>query len=419
MTASAGIGINNPGTSTNPQPPPDNASSSDSPSLSGIVGDVGLGLGIYGDLSRGGTYNDARAAVTAGKAATSLGAFGDSQSAGTFGVGSGLGALNNVAGIYTGIEKGGVLGDGGAVANAASLYGNISNISDAAGAGSFAYGDLAGAVGSYVAAPLALYNAIENYQSGDTGGDTIRGAEAGAAIGTAVVPGIGTIVGGALGAVVGAASSAFGPGKEDQENVTWDNYAKTFDSNPAAVNGATPSQNFQSLTGIFDSRGSSIPFYGKYGRMGEAKFTTDMMGQINQAFTSGKVTSADTPQSIYQKIVQPWITGMSSTGWQDANTSGGSATKGAVGNMLTNMIGQWMQGSLTAQTPVGVSGQTLPGLPAFAGGSVSPGAPSALSSLPGVTSPAAAPPAPAGPTGVRTDSSFARNPLGGLGWNHG
>lgn len=356
--------------STQPVKNPDQNDSGGT-SLSDISSGLGAGLGVFADLSKGGTASDLHAATTAGQFASKFGAFGDNSSA----IGAGLQEVNEAYSIYTGLQHGGLSGYANAGINAARLGSQLGIFGGASGE----IGDIAG----MAAIPLSLYNFGKNWKSGATGSDTLSGLSAGASIGSAILPGVGTFVGAGIGAAVGAISSAFGPGKEDQENITWDNYAKTFDQNPQAVNQATPSQNFQSLTGIFDSRGSSIPFYGKYGRMGEAAFTTDMMSQVNQAFTSGKITSADTPQSIYQKVVAPWITSMSTSGWQDANTVEGSPTKAAVGNMLTNMIGQWMQGQLTSQTPVGISGQTLPGLPSFAGGgSIAGSNPGGMSSLP-------------------------------------
>jgi hypothetical protein len=366
----------------------DSSTSSTGTSLSGIAGDVGAGLGIWTDLQRGGTLNDARAGVTAGSLLTKgQGTYGDS----TLGdVNGGLAALQEGYGIYSGLKQGGVKGDLTAGINAARLYGNLSSLSDAAGTGSFAgsaIGDLAG----YAAVPLALYNFAENWQSGKTGSDAIQGAEAGATIGS-VVPGIGTAIGAVAGAAIGAISSAFGPGAKDPEGATFDAYSAAYAKGGSqAVANATPSQTLQSLAGLFDLRsgqiGPNVPMYNQYGRMGEAKFSTDMLTQVNQAFKNGQITSADTPQSIYSKIVQPWI---NSWGKGDLSKDPHGA---AISNMMTQMIGQYMSGQLTSATRVGVSGQTLPGLQAFAG-NLAGNNPSSMSSIAGSPGQSQTPPMP-------------------------
>jgi hypothetical protein len=126
------------------------------------------------------------------------------------------------------------------------------------------------------------------------------------------------------------------------------------------------------LTGIFDSRGSNIPFYNAYGRGGENQFTSDMFGKINQALASGQIAPNATPQQIYSQVVQPWISSMSPNGWQDTSTIQGAPEKQAVGNVLTSMIGQWQGGQITSQTQLGIGGQTLQGgVPAYGAQGVS------------------------------------------------
>jgi hypothetical protein len=161
----------------------------------------------------------------------------------------------------------------------------------------------------------------------------------------------------------------------DPENVGWDQYAGAYQQQGAqGVAGASPQQNFQMISGIFDARSSNIPFYQRYGRMGENQFTTDMMNQVNAALKSGKISGTDSAQSIYQKVVEPWINSMSPNGWQDTATQKGAPEKAAIGNLLTNFIGQWQSGQINSSTQLGIGGQTLAGgVPAFGGGaSMSP-----------------------------------------------
>src|SRR5205807_1104822 len=209
-----------------------------------------------------------------------------------------VGALGDIAGIYTGIQRGDAVGYIQAGAD-------VINLAGAAGYDTGVAGEIAGPVG----AALAVYNFAENYQSGRTGSDTAMGAEAGAAVGS-VIPGIGTVVGAVIGGVIGAASSAFGPGAKDPEDVTFGKYTQAFNKGGAnAVAGAPPNATFQALAGLFDLRSEqitgNIPMYQQYGRMGEGKFTSDMMTQINNAITSGKVSSSATPDQIYQQVVMP------------------------------------------------------------------------------------------------------------------
>jgi hypothetical protein len=232
--------------------------------------------------------------------------------------------------------------------------GDAGTAGDAAG-GASALGIAGGALG----AAGGIYDLSQNWQSGATGSDIRGGAETGAGIGTAILPGVGTAIGAVGGAAVGAISSLFGPGKKDPETQTWDNYAGTFASKGAqGVSGATPAQNYQMLAGIFDARSSNIPFYQKFGRMGEGAFMQSMTSQINQAVTSGKVPKNATAQEIYQKVVEPWINSMSPGGWQNTSTSKGAPEKQAIGNLLTNIIQQYQQGMGGKFT--GIAGQGSP-----------------------------------------------------------
>jgi hypothetical protein len=311
------------------------------------LADISGGLSIYGDLSKNTTKGD----VAAG-----------SQAAKTFGKGSEVGEAGGIVSggleIQQGLQHGGVVGD----TEAAIGAGQIGLSTGLINAGS----SVGGAI-PVAGSALATYEFAKNWQSGASGADAMGGASAGAAIGTAIEPGVGTLAGLVIGGAVGAVSSMFGPGKQDPETANWNSYAAYYDKHGAAgVAGATPSQNFQLLSGIFDSRGggaNSIPFYAKYGRQGESAFTTDMATQINQALASGKISPSTPAAQVYQTVVQPWINGMEPGGWKDAKTSKGQPTKAAMGNMLTSLIQQYMGGQLTSSSKLGVSGQSIPQLP--------------------------------------------------------
>lgn len=325
------------------------------------LGDIGAGLTIYEGLKRGGVYGKAAAATGGIKLGANLGLFGENT-----GLARGIaGGAGNVLGIVGGLEQGGVGGDAAAAINAAELGARTG----AFGAASQEVGQIAGEA----VIPLSVYQFAKNWRSGATGSDAITGAESGAAIGSALLPGVGSLIGLGLGAAVGAISSIFGPGRKDPETIGWDQYAQAYQQHGAqGVAGASPQENFQMLAGIFDARGSQIPFYQKFGRMGENQFMDAMAQRINQAVASGAILKTDTPAQIYKKVVEPWINSMTPGGWQNTSTIQGAPEKQAIGNLLTNLIGDYTSGQITAGTPVGIKGQAIPNLPSYKGTPTAP-----------------------------------------------
>jgi hypothetical protein len=318
--------------------------SSGSSPFGSVSNDAGGALNAFNafqGIERGGVSGYGGAALNAAQLYNRFGG-ADSQI-------PGVGPAANVMGIYNGIQQGGVMGYGGAVANAAQL-------ANVPGAG-------------YLTAPLSIYDFYKNgTASGRTGQDMLTGAKDGFQVGMTFGGPIGGAIGSVIGAAQGGIASLFGPGARDPEGVSWNQYAAAYDkSGGAGVAGASPAQNFQALTGIFDSRGSNIPFYNKYGRQGENQFTSDMMNQVNSAIKAGKISTTSSPQQIYSQVVEPWITSMGGkSGWQNTYTNKGASEKDAVGNVLTNLIGQWQGGQITNGTQLGVSGEHLQGgVPAF------------------------------------------------------
>lgn len=294
----------------------------------GVVGDVGMGLAA--------TRLGISAANTISNAATGSNAINVPPAASNT-----MGELGSAIGIYQGLEHGGVTGDTQAAASAV-------NLATQAGVDT----GVAGVAAGYVGPALSLYNFATNWKSGAGGADALSGAETGASIGSMVGP-WGTLIGAVLGGVVGGVSSAFGPGREDPENVGWDQYAAAYDKDPRSVSGASPAQLFQSLAGIFDTRGSSIPFYNQFGRMGETKFTQAMTDKINTAVQQGQIGPGASAQDIYTQVIQPWVSSMSPGGWKDANTVQGNPTKGAVGSLLTGMIQNYITGQSSGWQGIG------------------------------------------------------------------
>jgi len=277
-------------------------------------------LGVYNGIRQGGVAGYGGAALGANKALNAAGGYGSSNPM--------LGAAGNVLGIYNGVKQGGVAGYGGAAVNAAELAG------------------VGGSYIPYVGAALGAYNVIANSESGRTGSDALQGAEAGAAIGTAVVPVIGTAVGAVIGGAVGAIASTFGPGAKDPEMQNWSNYKDAFNQDASkgglntAMKDVSQVQNpYKVLAGLFDLRqpqfgSDKVPIYQQYGRMGEQKFTNDMMKQIDAAKGKG-ITD---PNQMYSSVVKPWI---DSFGKGQNTGKNGAAIEG----LLQQMTAQYMNGS--------------------------------------------------------------------------
>ena len=314
--------------------------------------DAGSAFGVLGGLQQGGAGGYGRAAIGGGKIANSF--------LGNPNLNTSLSDLNNLLSIYQGVQKGGVAGYGGAAANAAQLGGNLLGNSALS------------TVGGYVAAPLAVYNAARNWQSGKAGSDAASDAAAGAAIGS-VVPGIGTAIGAIGGGLVGALSSLVGPGAKDPETANVQNLINAVGKSPSQAGAITSSVQdpYVELAGLMDERSSTLPMYQQYGRMGEQKFTTDMTGEIKNAFTPGQgiesgplkgdVWSVD-PQSgnytlttpsggktivpasqaadqVYNSAVAPWVNSMGS-GWNNVGQTYKDTTQG----LLEDMTGQYISG---------------------------------------------------------------------------
>lgn len=286
-------------------------------------GNAASGLGIYGGLEQGGVGGYGSAAANTGKLAGSL--------TGNKALSTGAGNLGAGLGIYNGIKQGGVSGYGQAANGAAQLGANLG-----------AFGGASGAVGSaagYAAIPLALYNEIDNWESGNTGADAMGGAATGAAIGS-VVPVVGTALGALIGGAAGALSSAFGPGRVDPENANFNAYTgaynKADDKSSFASGVGNP---YLPLAGYFDLRSGQLkgdnPLYTTYGRKGEKHFTDDLVSHINDAYKSGTLKPGASSDDVYSTAVAPWISGLGN--WKDSN-------KDAMTALIKQMTNQYVSG---------------------------------------------------------------------------
>lgn len=138
-----------------------------------------------------------------------------------------------------------------------------------------------------------------------TGAGAEIGASQGASIGSAIVPGIGTAIGAAIGAIGGAIAGSIN--KKDPEQYNFDNAVALWQQNPNNIYNI--GNKYLPLAGLFDLslRNPHIPIYLKYGRMGEEHFTRDLAMLVYQAAQNGQITATDTPLTIMNRVVQPWI----------------------------------------------------------------------------------------------------------------
>lgn len=282
----------------------------------------------------------------------------------------------NGLGGYSGYGSGPQSG-GGTGSLVGSVVGNIERYGGAAWQGAsrllgFNSADGAAVAGKALGALGAAYSAystIKNWQSGNTASDAENAAMTGASVGAMFGP-VGFVVGGVIGGAVGAISSAFGGGRNDPETLNWDNIAPQLSQNPSMVNQMTPSQVVQSLAGLMDAKNNSVGHSSnlelKFGRMGEGSVVQSMTSWINQAIRSGHISAQSDPSSLYNSVVKPHLQQMGAyVNSNDIVTKNGTRAGGAVDALLTRLIGLWQAGNLNSSTPVGISGQTIGGLPQY------------------------------------------------------
>jgi hypothetical protein len=279
----------------------------------------------------------------------------------------GLSSYGNVLGVIQGLQTGGISGYGQAGINMGSLA-----IKGLSATGEIAPGvaSEASSVLGYAAIPLSVYNFAKNWQSGNTWGDVMQGAETGAAIGSAI-PGVGTLIGAGVGAAIGGISSAFGPGKISQEagftrSVDTSLAGATVAQRAQAMSTMSPAQSTQYIQGMMNahdqSPGHAEPIQLVWGKNNASGFISDMTKQVNTAMASNPAIKSMTPQQIFQNVVYPWMSAKGATINPNQRGVTGNPEGQDLIDAITNVIGEWQGGSLTSQTPVGVAGQTIPGL---------------------------------------------------------
>lgn len=122
-------------------------------SIGGMAGAAGNVAGILSGIQKGGLTGTASAALNAGSLAGKAGAYGSASA----GVGGALGAAGGVLGVYNGIQQGGVQGYTSAAVSAASAYAGASQAMAAAGYGSLAGAGAAASVASALGPVGVMY----------------------------------------------------------------------------------------------------------------------------------------------------------------------------------------------------------------------------------------------------------------------
>jgi hypothetical protein len=269
-----------------------------------------------------------------------------------------------------GLQAGGLSGYGQAGINLGAL---ATRGLGATGAISGATASELGSALGYAAIPLSVYNFAKNWQSGSTWSDALAGASTGAAIGS-VVPGIGTLIGAGLGAGIGALSSAFGGGRTSaeaygQRGIDVSLAGATTGQRSQAFGQASPSQSIQYIQGAMSahdqSPGHAEPIQLVWGKDNVNGFVTDMTSYIDSQIQSGKLAPNTPPQQIYQQVVAPWLASKGASINPNQYDVQGNPEGQNLIDAVTQVIGLYQMGALTAQTPVGAQGQTISGLVAY------------------------------------------------------
>lgn len=139
-----------------------------------------------------------------------------------------------------------------------------------------------------------------------------------AGIGTSFAPVIGT----AIGVIIGLIASGVFNHRVDPEVGNFNNAVALYNSQGANAI-FNIADKYLVLAGLFDLEPGqikgNIPMVKKYGRMGEQAFTQDFANLIYNAAQAGKITANDTPQSVFNNVVQPWLNSFGYGQMQDAN----------------------------------------------------------------------------------------------------
>jgi hypothetical protein len=177
---------------------------------------------------------------------------------------------------------------------------------------------------------------------------TSIGGGAASALGFAAAGSVVPVIGTAIGLIVGIIASGVFNRKKDKEDANFQQAMAIERQNPSGVYDI--GNKYLVLAGLFDLHPDqikgNIPIYKKYGRKGEQRFVTDMMTLIYQAGQTGQITANDTPQSVFSRIVQPWIDGFGYGPMVDSNTD-------MINRILLGMTAEYVMGGQNQWYAVG------------------------------------------------------------------
>lgn len=201
-------------------------------------------------------------------------------------------------------------------------------------------------------AGAAVGQAVTGLKAGTTAASVSSaiGVSVGSAIGAGAAAGsVVPIIGTAIGAIVGLIASGVLNRKKDPEDYNFQQAMAISRSNgPQAV--LDIGNKYLVLAGLFDLHPDqikgNIPIYKKYGRMGEYRFVTDMCNVIQSAANAGQITANDTPQTVFNRIVQPWINSFGFGAMSDSNAS-------MITYILLGMTAEYLAGLQTQWYDVG------------------------------------------------------------------
>lgn len=168
------------------------------------------------------------------------------------------------------------------------------------------------------------------------GGTSVASAVGAAAAAGSFVPVIGT----AIGLIVGLVASGVFNHRVDPEVGNFNNAVALY--NQQGANGILNiADKYLVLAGLFDLEPGqikgNIPIYKKYGRMGEERFVNDMVRLVYNAAQSGQIGPSDTVDTVWSRIVLPWINGFGYGAMSDSNGD-------MINTVLLGLIAEYVTG---------------------------------------------------------------------------
>lgn len=151
-------------------------------------------------------------------------------------------------------------------------------------------------------------------------------AATGAKVGSAFGP-IGTGIGAAVGAIAGALGLGIGK-KAPYEFASYEQYKtaagkyRGWEYNPKDLNTA-----FVGLMRVGKTNNYPPRKYGGYSEKDDDRFTSDLAKKVAGAVQSGVLGPNDTPDSVFSKVVEPWVASMVPGGRWDLNHPGGPESR--------------------------------------------------------------------------------------------